>query len=127
MNLFDKLIVSKDEKTQRTRLSSSLLGRDITRLTMSTIFLYMIPSAISKYIVNIMNMYVFGILAGLTGAVWGFVITQDANRRNMIMKKQPWYSYKEYYSLTLTIAYRGFYYFIGIFIELAIIYFLKIY
>ena len=127
MDLFEKLIISKDELKQRKRLSQTLCGVNVTRLTMSTIFLYMIPMGISNYIVNIMNLYVFGILAGLTGAFWGYVITKAANDNEGILNKEKWYSYNDYYSLMFTLSKKARNYIVIIIVEFVVIYFLRLY
>lgn len=126
MSLFDK-IIAKDNKIQRMRLSQVLCGVNVIRLTMSTIFLYMIPTAISKYVVDIMNLYVFGILAGLTGAFWGYIITRAENDRDDLMILQPWFSQQKYLSLMTALVRKTFIYIIVFFAEIFLISLLKLY
>ena len=82
---------------------------------------------ISKYVVNILNLYVFGILAGLTGAFWSYVITSSVNERDKILKMKKWYSQKDYSSLMRTLSKKAEIYIFIILVELFIIYLLKLY
>lgn len=126
MDLFEK-IIPKDNRIERIRLSQMFVGRDAIRLTMSTIFLYMIPIAISKYIVDIMNLYVVSLLAGLTGAFWGSIITKAVNDKDKIMTTKPWLSREKYISLMNTLTKQARNYIFGIIIEIGIIAVFNIY
>ena len=126
MDLFERMI-PKDNKKQRIRLAQVICGVNVIRLTFATILLYMVPIAISKYLVDIMNFYVIGILSGLTGAYWGLIISRALKDRDDLMIFEPWLSDEKYRSLMVTLSNSTLKFIIGIGIEIVVIAVFNIY
>ena len=124
--LFD-ILVPDDIDKQKNRYFLMKLGKDSTRLIWVTIAYYMIAVVISKILFEGLNLYFSAILAGLTGAAWGYVITTNVEHMKKTMKNEKWFSPEECYSLFSSFGKKGFQYFFIIFVEIILIWYFKIY
>lgn len=74
---------------------SSIFGVIVFPLAFLTMFYYLMIYGISMVIFGEMNFYLNGILAGGTGAIWGYFVSIGFQKMEDINKKKKKYSSQE--------------------------------
>jgi hypothetical protein len=126
MNEWPELIVPSDVQKQKKQFVLLVFGSDGIAIISITIAYYMIAIVISKLLFQGLNLYFSAILAGLTGAFWGYMIPKDTsfvNRRT----REKWFLPEEYFSFVSSVGKKSFWFLFAILIEFILIWFFKIY
>ena len=89
-------------------LICSTWGVIVFPLAFLTMFYYLVFFLISNFLFGGMNIYFQGILAGGTGAVWGYFVPKGIDKQEQIAKEISKYSPQKYYGLLKKRANVGF-------------------
>lgn len=96
------MVNDRNIERERTILKYHGFAVHYVALFAITIGYYYVADMFSRFVLSGLSLYIYGVLAGLTGGLWSFGVQESYKTWRDIKTKDPFYSPDEFYNLLET-------------------------